>query len=93
MKPNPNESYDSWCDRVRMYEHGYAMTQIAQGRDVEKVMEEMSRKMMEKMLHPIFKAIKEEVKPLDMEASRKSYEENYLKKYGPKADHIDDTLT
>ena len=93
MKPNPNESYESWCERVRMFEHGHAMMQIAQGKDTDKVMEEMSRRIMDKLLHPIFKAIKENVAPVDVTTSRLAYEENYIKKFGPKADHIDDTLT
>ena len=93
MKPNPNESYESWCERVRMYEHGVALQEIAQGKDPNEVLEKMSRRIMDKLLHPVFKAIKDSVVLTDTEASRKAYEENYMKKYGPKADHIDDTLT
>jgi glutamyl-tRNA reductase len=93
VKPNPNESYESWCERVRMFEHGHAMMQIAQGKDADKVMEEMGRRIMDKLLYPIFKAIRDDVKPFDIEASRRSYEENYLKTNKPKAEHIDDTLT
>ena len=66
MKPNPNESYESWCERVRMFEHGHAMMQIAQGKDADKVMEEMGRRIMDKLLYPIFKAIRDDVKPFDI---------------------------
>lgn len=93
MKPNPNETYESWVERVRMYEHGVALQEIAQGKDPNEVLEKMSRRIMDKLLHPVFKAIKDSVVLTDTEASRKAYEENYMKKYGPKADHIDDTLT
>ena len=90
MKPHSDESYEDWSKRVAMFEHGHAMMQIAQDKDVEKVMEEMSRRIMDKLLYPIFKAIRDDVKPFDIEASRRSYEENYLKTNKPKADHIDD---
>jgi len=93
VKPNPNETYESWVERVRMYEHGVALQEIAQGKDPNEVLEKMSRRIMDKLLHPVFKAIKDSVVLTDTEASRKAYEENYMKKYGPKADHIDDTLT
>ena len=93
MKPNPNETYESWVERVRMFEHGVALQEIAQGKDPNEVLEKMSRRIMDKLLHPVFKAIKDSVVLTDTEASRKAYEENYMKKYGPKADHIDDTLT
>jgi glutamyl-tRNA reductase len=93
VKPNPNETYESWVERVRMFEHGVALQEIAQGKDPNEVLEKMSRRIMDKLLHPVFKAIKDSVVLTDTEASRKAYEENYMKKYGPKADHIDDTLT
>ena len=93
MKPNPNETYESWVERVRMFEHGVALQEIAQGKDPNEVLEKMSRRIMDKLLHPVFKAIKDSVVLTDTESSRKDYEENYIKKYGPKADHIDDTLT
>jgi len=93
VKPNLNESYESWCERVRMFEHGVALQEIAQGKDTNEVLEKMSRRIMDKLMHPVFKAIKDSVVLTDTEASRKAYEENYIKKYGPKADHIDDTIT
>jgi glutamyl-tRNA reductase len=76
-----------------MFEHGVALQEIAQGKDTNEVLEKMSRRIMDKLMHPVFKAIKDSVVLTDTEASRKAYEENYIKKYGPKADHIDDTIT
>ena len=91
MKPNPDESYESWSKRVAMFEHGHAMMQIAQGKDVDKVMEEMSRRIMDKLLHPIFKAIRETTSTtFDIEKQKESYKKNYLDKnpHGV-ADHIE----
>jgi glutamyl-tRNA reductase len=93
MKPLPDESYESWCKRVEMFEHGNAMMQIAQGKDIETVMEDMSRRMMDKLLHPIFRAIKESSNLVyNSDESKQSYLDK-MKKRGEVADHvIDDTL-
>jgi glutamyl-tRNA reductase len=91
MRPNPDESYEDWTKRVAMYEHGHAMMQIAQGKDPEQVMEEMSRRIMDKLLHPIFKAINESsITKYDAEESKRRYKENYLDKnpHGV-ADHVE----
>ena len=93
MKPNLNETYESWVKRVRMFEHGVALQEIAQGKDPNEVLEKMSRRIMDKLLHPVFKAIKDSTVLSNTESSRKAYEENYIKKYGPKADHIDDIIS
>ena len=89
MKPNPNESYESWADRVRMFEHGNALQDIAQGKDVEQVMERMSRRIMDKLMHPLYTTIRESIKTSDLEESKKSYEEKYLKYNAPKADQVE----
>lgn len=90
MKPLPDESYESWCKRVEMFEHGNAMMQIAQGRDVETVMEQMSRRMMDKLLHPLFRAIKESSNVVyNSEESKQSYLDK-MKKRGEVADHVVD---
>ena len=55
MKPNPDESYESWCQRVKMYEHGFALQRLAKGENIEIIMEDMSRRIEEKLLHPLYK--------------------------------------
>jgi glutamyl-tRNA reductase len=93
MKPKEGEKYAAWLDRAKMYEQGIAMQRIAKGEDSVKVMEEMSRRLMEKALHPIFKAIRESsIQPYDVEKSRQEYEEKYLKNNKPVADHVDGYL-
>lgn len=93
MKINEGESYESWCERVRMYEHGWAMQEIAQGKDVEKTLEQMSRRMMDKLMHPIFKAISNVESTYDAEKARQSYKEQFIDRVPRASDHIDDTLT
>ena len=93
MTPNPNESMESWSNRVRMFEHGHAMMQIAQGKDVDQVMEQMARRIMDKLLHPIYKAIANTESTYDAEAAKQSYKEQFLDRVPRASDHIDDTIS
>jgi hypothetical protein len=94
MKPKEDESYESWLARASMYEHGLAMQRIAEGEDPIIVMEKMSRRFIEKALHPIFKDIRERSKQtFDAEKSKQEYQEQYLKyRQHPIADHVDGNL-
>lgn len=89
MRVNEGESYESWCERVRMFEHGWAMQEIAQGKDVNETLEKMARRIMDKLLHPLFTAIRNVPVTDDVEASKRSYEEKYLKYNSPKADQVE----
>jgi glutamyl-tRNA reductase len=90
MKMLPNETYQQWSKRVAMFEQGRALQRIAEGEDAEKVIEDMSRRMIDKLLHPVIKAIKDaSVSDYDAEESRRKYQENYLNHYGNVADHVD----
>ena len=91
MKPHQGESYASWADRVRMFEHGRALQRVAKGEDVNLVMEDMSRRIVEKMLHSIYKEL-QPVLDFDLEENRRKYTE-IMTSVGPAADHIDDTIT
>ena len=87
MKYN-NETYDEWAKKVDMFERGHALQRIANGEPAELVLEEMGKRMTDKLLHPIFKLLKDH--PVDQEAlaeSRKRYEE-IMKSVGLKADHV-----
>jgi glutamyl-tRNA reductase len=87
MTPRPDESYQSWAERVRMFEHGRAMQRIAQGDDVNTVMEDMARRIVDKMLHPIYRAL-HVVPAVDLEESRRTYHET-MSRVGPAADHVE----
>jgi len=90
LKPRDGESYESWAERVRMFEHGRAMQRVAQGEDASIVMEDMARRIVDKMLHPIYKEL-QKVKPVDLANSRQSYIEK-MSSIGPSADHVDGQL-
>jgi hypothetical protein len=52
-------------------------------------MEEMANRMAQKIMHPVYKAIKDSSTiSIDMEQSKKQYEENYINKVARAADHV-----
>ena len=93
VRKNPDESYEEWASRAKMYEHGWAMQRIAEGKPIEEVMDEMSRRLVQKLLHPIYDSIHNTVTTkIDIEASKKEYAEKYLNKRSPVADHVEGTI-
>lgn len=91
MKYKPNESIEKWAERVRMHEYGEALKQIANGQDIDVVMEAMSVKIIEKLKHPLLKEIKEWGKSTyNATLSSQNYKKNYLDKTKPVADHMND---
>jgi glutamyl-tRNA reductase len=69
-----------------MFEHGRAMQRVAQGDDINVVMEDMARRIVDKMLHPIYRAL-HVVPEVDLEESRRTYRET-MARVGPAADHV-----
>jgi hypothetical protein len=91
MRWNSKESLEEWADRVRIFEYGYALQQIAHGQPIELVMEAMSVRIQQKIMHPILKVIKDRhVSTYDANAGKESYQQNYLDRSGPVADHVTD---
>lgn len=90
MRPNNGELYEDWCYRARMYEHGIAMQRIAKGENVEIVLEEMSQRLLRKLIHPLYEITETEFDiNFNKEKSKLEYKENYLNKMNPVADHVD----
>lgn len=90
MRQNPDESYEDWAKRAEMYEHGRAMQKIAEGNPINDVLEEMSLRLIQKLLHPIYDSIHNTATTkIDMEASKKLYAEKYLNARQPVADHVE----
>lgn len=58
MKYTPGESYEQWAEKVKQYELGRALMQVAQGQDPVLVLEKMSYSIVEKMMHPLTQAVK-----------------------------------
>jgi hypothetical protein len=88
-----SESYEVWAERVRVYEYGYAMKRIVKGHALENILEEMSTRIAQKMLHPLYIIIKDSVDTkFNINDNKHEYNEIYLKHVLPAADHIDDQL-
>jgi glutamyl-tRNA reductase len=80
---------ESWAARVEMFEKGRALQRIANGDDPAEVMEDMSRGITSKLLHPILTAIRESVPDnFDVDENRREYEE-VMKNIEKPADHVD----
>lgn len=59
MRPKPNESYEEWLNRVRIYELGDALKKLAAGENIDIVLEVMAHKITEKALFPLYKKTKD----------------------------------
>jgi glutamyl-tRNA reductase len=90
----PGESKEDWAKRVQQYEHGRALQRIAQGDPIELVLEDMSKRITQKLLHSFIQDIKDSNRTeYDAEASRQRYKETYLDKTSPAADQVSDLPT
>ena len=90
MRKNKNETTESWAVRVEMFEKGRAMQRIAKGDDPGVVMEDMSRRIVDKMLYPILNNIdnKNTTSAYDAEKSRNKYNK-IMQTVSKAADHVD----
>jgi glutamyl-tRNA reductase len=94
MRIKSGESKEDWAKRVQQYEYGHALQRIAQGDPVELVLDDMSKRMTQKLLHPFIQDIKDSNKTeFNAEESRRRYKEVYLDKTSPAADQVSDLPT
>jgi glutamyl-tRNA reductase len=95
MRIKPNETIEEWAKRVQQFEYGFALQQLAKGADVHVVMEAMSSRITEKLMHPIFTAVNDlakEIDPYNADTAVAHYKKEYLDKVKPAPDHIEDSL-
>jgi glutamyl-tRNA reductase len=90
VKQLPDESYEEWVNRVKQYEFGRALMELASGADPEQVMRETSNRMVAKFQHPVLEAINKTPSDYNSAESLARYQQNYLDRFGPKADHVKD---
>jgi hypothetical protein len=50
-------------------------------------MDDMARRIIDKMLHPIYREL-QKIEPVDLEESRRTYQET-MARVGPAADHVE----
>lgn len=91
MNDENKRLYEEWIEFARNTEVELGLSELRKT-SPELVLEKLSNRLTNKMLYPIIKLL--ENRELNMnyepEQSVKSYKENYLKKYDPKADHVVD---
>lgn len=93
MRQLPNETYESWVERVRAFELEQARKEIRKGADINLVMEAMSARIMKKLIHPLMLEIRKNADAVyDPEESRRRYAEA-MSRHKPVADHVDDNAT
>jgi hypothetical protein len=51
MKIKDGETFEAWAERVRMFERGHAYKALANDVDIDTVMDAMSKRIMNKLLH------------------------------------------
>ena len=92
LRIRSDESFESWANRVKEFEIDRARKRIANSEDVDLVLEEMSKAVTKKLLHPIINAIQDSTNNAiyDNTASKQAYIDNYINKTGLKADHVQD---
>jgi glutamyl-tRNA reductase len=80
MRKQPNETLADWAERVRQYELEFAIKELKKGTPIDLVMEAMSAKIQQKMLHPILVELRATSKlDYNLESSKKAYEEAFKK--------------
>ncbi len=92
MRYQSGESLENWAERVRKYEYGYALQQIAKGEDVDIVMEAMSARIVQKLMHPIVSELNNSINTnssYDPVESKRRYEET-MKNRNPASDHMEE---
>jgi len=88
MKQLPDETYEQWIERARIFELNNARKNLKKGVAIEEVLETLANKLIQKAIHPLLTAAKSVETNYDVEESKRRYEEAYLKKNKPVADHI-----
>lgn len=75
IKYNSEYSAEQWAEMVYKFEYSYAQSQIAKGVEVDIVLEQMSKRITEKMMLPEIQKIKKSHSEFDVEEGRHRYEQ------------------
>ncbi len=87
MRYQPGENFEEWAKRVEQAELKNARHLLDKGVPVEQVLEILSIRLSQKLLHPIIIAVKDVKTNYNSEEEKKRYEETYRTR-GPVADHV-----
>jgi glutamyl-tRNA reductase len=91
VKYSPDESYEIWLEKVQQAEYQQAIQNLAKGEPIDVVLEKLSRRLVNKGLHPVLKSLKQSPDNYSTEESKAAYEKAYLsQRNSPPADHVTD---
>ena len=91
MRKQPDETYEQWVERARIFELGNAHKNLKNGMSIDEVLETLANKLTQKIMHPLLTSVKEIDNNYDVEESKRRYEEAYLsRRISPPADHVTD---
>jgi glutamyl-tRNA reductase len=77
-----------WCTVVSS-EIDRSLRKLKANANPDLVLEEFAKRLTNKLLHPILLDIKK-IDEVDIRSSKLEYEQYYIQKYGPVADHMND---
>ena len=80
---------DRKWDSVIQSEIDRSLRKIRANANPDLVLEEFANRVTNKLLHPILTELNK-TEEIDLQSSKLEYEENYLRKYGIIADHMND---
>jgi len=90
MRKRQNETIEAWFERARQHEIQLALEKLHDN-NIDLVLEEMSKRLIAKLLHTCIETIKSNNKiTYDSSKSVQSYKNNYLNKVKLVADHMND---
>ena len=93
MRLRDNESYYDWADRVQDHEYRRAKEEVTKGKNIDRILETMSYRITNKLLHPIYRAIMEQhISEFDPVKDRDEYYKKFLQNHTPVADHVAENL-
>ena len=75
---------NDWAEEARLKALNAALKDIKSGKDVDTVMETMSKSLTAKLMHPIIANIKNTKIEFDVEEHRRTYNEAFIKCLIPK---------
>lgn len=82
-------TYEEWCENAQKLELNRALKALQAKKPMEQILEEMSVRLINKLAHPLHGIVEDDfVCEYVSKESIKSYEDNYLNKVSPIADHV-----
>lgn len=88
-----NDDDKKRIDKIVEHELVLAKRNLTKGQDTDQVLEQLCYRLLQKLKHSIIKDIQQQVAgTYDSKKDLENYQNNYINKIGPAADHVDENL-